>query len=175
MRITHNRYLNNALAEYRTRPECFSMKNRLPRRKSVNAELPAFFKKLPSRNLLTMKESLPIKIRDSVALVTGANRGLGLAFVEELLTQLADFLQKKPSFRRESYATRTAAQEVHANFNLQVCTCRLKRRLRHPKLRCCLGKFQCFTNRQKVSQMWSHLHSPTPLCRESMATQETWY
>jgi hypothetical protein len=64
----------------------FSMKNRLPRRKSVNAELPAFFKKLPSRNLLTMKESLPIKIRDSVALVTGANRGLGLAFVEELLT-----------------------------------------------------------------------------------------
>lgn len=52
----------------------------------MNAELPAFFKKLPSRNLLTMKESLPIKIRDSVALVTGANRGLGLAFVEELLT-----------------------------------------------------------------------------------------
>jgi NAD(P)-dependent dehydrogenase (short-subunit alcohol dehydrogenase family) len=51
----------------------------------VNAELPALFKKSPSRNLLTMKESLPMKIRDSVALVTGANRGLGLAFVEELL------------------------------------------------------------------------------------------
>ena len=86
----------------------------------MNAELPAFFKKLPSRNLLTMKESLPIKIRDSVALVTGANRGLGLAFVEELLTQLARSFQKKPSFRRENYATRTETQEVHANFILQV-------------------------------------------------------
>jgi len=105
----------------------------------VNAELPAFFKKLPSRNLLTMKESLPIKIRDSVALVTGANRGLGLAFVEELLTQLADFLQKKPSFRRENYATRTETQEVHANFILQVLHVSAQRRLRHPKLRGCLG------------------------------------
>jgi hypothetical protein len=65
--------------------------------------------------------------------------------------------QKKPPFRRESYATRTAAQEVHANFILQVCPCRLKRRLRHPKLRGCLGKFQRFTNRQKVSQM-AELH-----------------
>jgi hypothetical protein len=141
----------------------------------VNAELPAFFKKSPSRNLLTMKESLPIKIRDSVALVTGANRGLGLAFVEELLTQLADFLQKKPSFRRENYATRTETQEVHANFILQVLHVSAQRRLRHPKLRGCLGEFQHFTNRQKVSQMWSPLHSPTPLCRESMATQGTWY
>ena len=102
----------------------------------MNAELPAFFKKLPSRNLLTMKESLPIKIRDSVALVIGANRGLGLAFVEELL---ADFLQKKPSFRRENYATRTETQEVHANFILQVLHVSAQRRLRHPKLRGCLG------------------------------------
>ena len=80
-----------------------------------------------------------MKIRDSVALVTGANRGLGLAFVEELLTQLADFLQKKPSFRRENYATRTETQEVHANFILQVLHVSAQRRLRHPKLRGCLG------------------------------------
>ena len=141
----------------------------------MNAELPALFKKSPSRNLLTMKESLPMKIRDSVALVTGANRGLGLAFVEELLAQLADFLQKKPSFRRESYATRTETQEVHANFVLQVLHVSAQHRLRHPKLRGWLGEFQRFTNRQKVSQMLSQLHSPTPLCRESMATQGTWY
>jgi hypothetical protein len=55
---------------------------------------PAFFKKSPSRNLLPMKESLPMKIRDSVALVTGANRGLGLAFAEERLAQLAHFPKK---------------------------------------------------------------------------------
>jgi NAD(P)-dependent dehydrogenase (short-subunit alcohol dehydrogenase family) len=30
-------------------------------------------------------EAFPMKIRDSVAFVTGANRGLGLAFVQELL------------------------------------------------------------------------------------------
>ena len=126
----------------------------------MNAELPAFFKKSPSRNSLTMKESLPMKIRDSVALVPGANRGLGLVFVGELLAQLADFLQKKPSFRRENYATRTETQEVHANFILQVLHLSAQRRLRHPKLRSCLGKFQRFTNRQKVSQM-EELHSPT--------------
>ena len=120
-----------------------------------------------------MKESLPIKIRDSVALVTGANRGLGLAFVEELLTQLADFLQKKPSFRRENYATRTETQEVHANFMLQVLHLSAQRRLRHPKLRGCLGEFQRFTNRQK--SIADVVASPTPLCRESMATQGTWY
>jgi NAD(P)-dependent dehydrogenase (short-subunit alcohol dehydrogenase family) len=32
-----------------------------------------------------MKGSLPMKIRDSVAFITGANRGIGLAFAQELL------------------------------------------------------------------------------------------
>jgi NAD(P)-dependent dehydrogenase (short-subunit alcohol dehydrogenase family) len=54
-------------------------------KKRVHAELPALFKKSPSRSLLTTKESLPMKIRDSVALVTDANRGLDLAFAEEPL------------------------------------------------------------------------------------------
>ena len=141
----------------------------------MNAELPAFFKKLPSRNLLTMKESLPIKIRDSVALVTGANRGLGLAFVEELLTQLADFLQKSlPS------AVRITPRGLRRRRSTPIsssksCTCRLNAGCATRSCAAALVEFQRFTNRQKVSQMWSHLHSPTPLCRESMATQETWY
>ena len=36
--------------------------------------------------LAVAEEALPTKIRDSVAFVTGANRGIGLAFAQELLS-----------------------------------------------------------------------------------------
>ena len=90
------------------------------------------------------------------------------------LQQLADFLQKKFSFRRERHAARAAAQEVHADLILQVLHLSAQGGLRDSKLRGRLGELQGFTNSQKVSQM-SKFHCPSPLCRKSMAAQGTKY
>jgi hypothetical protein len=101
-----------------------------------------------------MKESLPMKIRDSVALVTGANRGLGLAFVEELL---ADFSKKSlPS------AVRITPRGLRRRRSTPIscsksCTCRLNAGCATRSCAAALVNFNASPTARKVSQMWSHL------------------
>jgi hypothetical protein len=55
--------------------------------------------------------------------------------------------------RRERHAARTAFQKVHTDFLLQILHLTAQRRLRYPKLGSRFGEVQCFTHRQKISQM----------------------